>query len=150
MTVKMTKIKNYYLLPWTYPKNWIDNIKNFFRGIKRFIQRGRYGVCLYDIWDLDTYMLKVFENGIKIFQEKEAGYPALLKEEEEWKDILSHMEKLLIIVQTEGTECEKAEQYWEKDNELWIGAVKEWEDYRKKCWYELCDLMKDWYFHLWM
>ena len=149
MAAKLTKIKNYYLLPWTYPKNWIDNIRNFFKGIKRFILRGRNGVCLYDAWDLDMYMLKVFENGIKIFQEDKRGHPALLKEGE-WEDILSRIEKLLIVVQTDGTDCEKAEQYWEKDDELWIEAVKEWEEYRKESWYELCDLMKDWYFELWI
>lgn len=144
----MKKISNYYICPWTYPSNWIRNMKSILHGFKRFLQRGRHGISLYDVWDLDHYILQVFENGINELKNNHNGYPASLTSEE-WEDILSRIEELIKIIKTEGIDCEEANKYYESNNELWFKAVQEWEKYRQESLEELCDLMKKWFFDLW-
>ena len=144
----MKKISNYYRCPWTYPSNWIENMKNIFFGFKRCLQRGRYGICRYDIWDFDHYLMKVFENGISVYRKDNVGVPISLTEKQ-WDDILTRMEELIKIVQIDGVDCEAAEKYFGKDNERWYEEVKKWEKYRIECWEEFCDLMSAWFFDLW-
>lgn len=153
----MKKIELMYVLPWKYPKNLKDNFVAFFKAIRNFYYRGRYGIAPnWDCWDMDTYMLKVFKNGLKTFKEKTCGYPANLTFEE-WQNVITHIENLIEIILTDSTECEKANAIWEKQNEmsekefqdLWYDAVKEWEEYRQDCMDELCDLMKEYFHHLW-
>ena len=144
----MNKIKGCYISPWRYPSNWIRNIKEIFHLIKRRIQRGRYGICLYDVWDMDSYLLEVFNNGLEIFKEGCPSYPGYIKKDE-WQSILTHMQELIKIVQTDGVDCEEAEKYYGKDDKRWFEEVKKWDEYRVDCWNEFCDLMKEWYFHLW-
>ena len=144
----MNKIKGCYISPWRYPSNWIRNIKEIFHLIKRRIQRGRYGICLYDVWDMDSYLLEVFNNGLEIFKEGCPSYPGYIKKDE-WQSILTHMQELIKIVQTDGVNCEEAEKYYGKDDKRWIEEVKKWDEYRIDCWNEFCDLMEEWYFHLW-
>ena len=144
----MKTIRSGYIYPWTYPSNWIRNIKELPRFIKRRFQRGRYGICLYDVWDLDSYMLQVFENGINELKNNHNGYPASLTSEE-WENTLSKIEELIKIIKTEGVDCEEANKYYNSNSELWFKAVQEWEKYRQESLEELCDLMKKWFFDLW-
>ena len=70
---------------------------------------------------------------------------------------MNHMVELIDIIQTEATECEKAEAIWNRQDELlkeefydqWWEAIKEWDEYRQDCMDELCDLMKEYFHHLW-
>lgn len=157
----MEKIKLMIILPWTYPKNIKDNIVGFFKSIRNFYYRGRYGIAPnWDTWDLDSYMLEVFKNGLENFRKGACGHPAQITMEE-WDNVLAHMEKLIKIIETDGLDCCAAEFFWEKQknmskdewnkqyNESWWGAVKEWEEYRQDCMDELCDLMKEYFHHLW-
>lgn len=144
----MNKIRNSYFKPWRYPSNWIFNIKEFFHSFKRFVSRGRYGISYYDVWNLNSYMLQVFENGFKTYKKDNIGYPIGLTEQE-WDNILNRIEELIKIVQIDGIECEEAEKYWKKDDDRWIEEVKKWDKYKVECWEELCDIMKEWYFGLW-
>lgn len=153
----MNKIKLMQTLPWTYPKNIKDNIKGFFKSIRNFYYRGRYGIAPdWDCWDMDSYILDVFKNGLEVFRKNTWGYPAYLTFEE-WQNVLARMEKLIDIIQTDSIECEKAEILWDKQDELpskefndslWE-VIKEWEEYRQECMDELCDLMKEYFHHLW-
>ena len=144
----MKKISNYYICPWIYPSNWIKNIKDILLGFKRCFQRGRYGICHYDVWDFENYLLKVFENGISIYRKDNISIPASLTEKQ-WDDILTRMEELVKIIQTDGVDCEAAEKYYGRDNDLWYKEVRKWDEYRMKCWDEFCDLMKEYFFDLW-
>ncbi len=144
----MKKIQNFYICPWRYPSNWIGNIKEIFYSFKRRFRRGRYGICRYDIWSFDHYLMNVFENGISVYRKDNIGVPLSLTEKQ-WNDILARMEELIKIVQIDGLDCEAAEKYYEKDNERWYEEVKKWEKYRMECWKEFCDLMSAWFFDLW-
>ena len=144
----MRKIKSIYITPWRYPSNWFRNIKEIFYSFKRCFQRGRYGICLYDAWDMDSYLLEVFNNGLEIFKKDCPSHPAYIKADE-WPNILTHMQELIKIAQTDGIDCEEAEKYYGKDDVRWFEEVQKWDKYRTDCWNEFCDLMKEWYFHLW-
>lgn len=153
----MNKIKLMQIVPWTCSKNVKDNIVGFFKSIRNFYYRGRYGIAPnWDCWDLDSYMLNVFKNGLEVFKKETIGYPAHLTFEE-WKNVLTHMEELIDIIQIEGIDCEKANAIWEKQEEMskeefsdqWWKAIKEWDEYRQDCMDELCDLMKEYFHHLW-
>lgn len=144
----MNKIKDIHIVPWRYPSNWFGNIKKIFYYFRRCFQRGRYGVSRYDVWSFDLYLLKVFENGINIFKKDCYSYPGYLTEEE-WQNILTHLEELVKIVQIDGVDCEEANKYYNKDNKRWFEEVQKWDEYRVECWEEFCDLMKEWFFHLW-
>lgn len=158
----MEKIKLMYAYPWRTFRGIWDNIKGFFRSIRNFYYRGRYGVAPgWDCWDLDSYMLQVFKNGLTEFRKNNWGYPAYLTSEE-WDNVLEHMIELIEIIQTDSTESKKAEEIWAmqdnmsyaewkdgKCSDLWWEAIQEWEEYRQDCMNELCDLMKEYFHHLW-
>lgn len=153
----MNKIKLMQTLPWTYPKNIKNNIEGFFKSIRNFYYRGRYGVAPnWDCWDFDSYILDVFKNGLEIYKKETIGYPGNLTFAE-WQNVLNRMEELIDIIQIEATECEKASTIWKKQDEMskeefddqWWGAIKEWDEYRQDCMDELCDLMKEYFHHLW-
>lgn len=144
----MNKIRSGYVYPWRYIPNWIRNFKEFFHYIKRRFQRGRYGICHYDAWDLDYYLLNVFENGIKVLREKTCGYPMQVTEDE-WNNILTRMEELVIVLKTEDINNPEIDKYYDEDIDVWFEKIKEWDEYQRDCLDELCDLMKEWFFHLW-
>lgn len=144
----MNKIRSGYFYPWYYPSNWFKNVTVFLNMIKIRFLRGRYGVSHYDIWDFDTYLLEVFKNGIEVFRKDNISIPGSLTEEE-WDNILARMEELISIVQIDGVDCEEAEKYYDKNMHQWYIEVKKWDEYREECWEEFCDLMKEWFFHLW-
>ena len=143
----MKTLRSGYIYPWTYPSNWIHNIKELPRFIKRRFQRGRYGICLYDVWDLDFYMLQVFENGIKELRKNLHSYPSQLTPQE-WDNILARMEGFVEVIKIDGLDGEGISKYCE-DNDFRIKTPEEWERYRQECLEELCDMMKIWFFHLW-
>lgn len=154
----MEKIKLVNISPWRYPKNIITNIKSIVKSIRTFYERGRYGISSnWDCWDLDMYMTNIFKNGISEFRQNTCGYPANLTEKE-WDNILARMEELITIIQIDGIDSEKAnaiyEKYrgcddWEDHYKEWIEALDEWDEYIQESLDELCDLMKEWFFHLW-
>ena len=144
----MNKFKDIELFPWCYLPNWFHNIKEFYCFFSRRFQRGRYGISHYDCWNLDDYLLKVFKNGIVEFRKDTYSYPGNITEEE-WDNILARMEELISIVQIDGIDCEEAKKYYDKNMHQWYTEVKKWDEYREECWEEFCDLMKEWFFHLW-
>lgn len=147
---------------WRYPKNWIRYIKYLFHELKAAHRRAVYGIDESDCWDLSFYVADVLKNGLITFKEETQSYPVHLTEEE-WNNVIEHMIKLIDIIRTDGTECEEAEKKWDERNEIdnlstadwekktdaWMEAVTNWEKYRQECLEELCDLMKEYFFHLW-
>ena len=90
MDTKLKLVWHKYFFPWNYPSNWIRNIKQFFRAIKNFIERGRYGVSTSDCWNLDGYLCDIFRNGIIKYKKDNCSYPAFITAEEWDKDIIPH------------------------------------------------------------
>lgn len=77
-----------------YPKRRIfSNIKCYFKNLKYWIQRGRYGVSELDSWDLDSYLLTVIENGLILLKDAGNSHPMWCTYEE-WQNKLSEMIKL--------------------------------------------------------
>jgi len=157
----MEKIRLMHIYPWRYPKNIKDNIVGFFKSIRDFYMRGRYGIAPnWDTWDLDSYMLQVFKNGLESFRKSCWSYPGHLTPEE-WDNVLAHMEILIEVIETESVDCGAAMFYWEKQEamsadewrdlyqEKWYAAIRDWDEYRQDCMNELCDLMKEYFHHLW-
>lgn len=154
----MEKIKIASIYPWHHPINIIPNIKEIVKSVRNFYERGRYGIASHwDCWDLDSYILKVFKNGLEKFRKDTWSYPANLTPEE-WDNVLTHMEDLIQVIETEGLDCYKACKIYNKYRDLedwnehtneWLAAVEEWEEYRQDALNELCDLFKEWFFHLW-
>jgi len=154
--------QRYYAYRWWHPCNWWMNIKRFFKGFKHDHDRAKYGVSHIDCWDLDCYMLRTFQNGLKIYKEDTNGYPAFITEQE-WDNILNHMLHLLDIILTDEdpAAAEAFDMYWSTcggdlnapgDEFLrneWLRKSQEWEDYKQNCRYEFYDLLKEWGGHLW-
>ncbi len=138
-----------YYFPWRRPSNWLSNIKTFFRDIKSGIQRAKYGVATTDCWDLDSYLLKTFKNGLISYRCHSISHPVFL-EKEEWDNVLNRMIVLIDILQTDSDECPAGEPYYDKGQyDSWFEEVKKYEEYKQDCLYELCDLLKEYYWDLW-
>lgn len=154
--------QRHYFSRWWHPSNWWDNIKRFFRGFKEDYNRAKYGVSHIDCWDLDYYILKVLQNGLKTYKKDNIGYPGNLTPKK-WDNVIDHMIELLdIMLMDESPEVIEAfDNYWvtcgdsiENPGDLtlreeWMKKVVEWEDYKENCRYEFYDLMKEWGRHLW-
>ena len=53
----------------------LEKVKDFFREIKWFIQRGKRGYADCDVWDFDSYLSRVIANGVRELKDG-TGYPA--------------------------------------------------------------------------
>lgn len=65
-------------------------MKNIFREIKWFFQRGKRGWADCDTWSLDHYITSWMPEALKYFKENCHGYPANISREE-WDNILKEM-----------------------------------------------------------
>ena len=86
----------YCYMPWKYPKNWLKNFGQFFRGFKWAYQRAIYGFCDFDLWSLDRFYLRLFNETLKEFQIGLHGAPQEFYDEENdsvqpWIDYLEEM-----------------------------------------------------------
>lgn len=66
------RIKIFHFFKWYMV---IDNIKEFFRGIKVIYQRARYGLSYRDVWNLEAYVADVLANGCATLVNIGSGYP---------------------------------------------------------------------------
>lgn len=81
--------KNTYR-PWKYPKNWLNNIEQFFYNTKCAWQRVTKGYCDRDVWELDTHLLNLLHFTIRDLALHHYGYPGIepFDTDEKWKDYL--------------------------------------------------------------
>ena len=77
-------------LPWCYPRNWIKNIRVFFRQFKWAYQRITRGYADIDWWDMDVHISRLLVQMLRKLADEGMGYPG--NEEfptpESWKDYL--------------------------------------------------------------
>lgn len=66
------RIKIFHFFKWYMV---LDNIKEFFRGIKVIYQRAKYGLSYRDVWNLDMYVADVLANGCATLVNIGSGYP---------------------------------------------------------------------------
>ena len=62
-------------LPLKYPKNWISMFRAYRRSFKYAYQRITRGIADCDYWDLDSYLLKIFVQGLDLLLKNQCGYP---------------------------------------------------------------------------
>lgn len=154
-------------MPW-YPRNWLDNIKHFFRTIKWGWQRATRGYSDYDTWDLDVYYARLMIESLSQFRAETKGYPGYMDSIEEWYEILDKIIFLLKQANEDEPLEEKNElaewygEYLRKDNhsadpdeETWnkikqyYKREEELYEIRKQKRKEAFDLMAEYFGHLW-
>lgn len=81
-------------MPWC-PRNWLDNIKHFFRAIKWSWQRAIRGYSDYDTWDLDVYYCRMMIASLSQFRAETMGYPGYMNDIDEWYAIL---DKIILLL----------------------------------------------------
>lgn len=74
-TRPLKKYWRYTLRPFIY--NLPSLPKDIYRTIRKFIQRGRFGISDEDVWSLDGYLNEVTLRGLKILKETKTGTPLL-------------------------------------------------------------------------
>lgn len=144
---------------WKYPwrlRNILHNIKRIALEHKDMFERARYGVAKRDCWDLNNYLNKVMLNALDTYKKETIGYPGMLTPKE-WDNVLDHM--MFLISEMEKTDSDESEAIWEeyaaggyRDKDLrkkWFKSCEEFAEYQEDCKFELFDLMKEWYNHLW-
>lgn len=67
-------------------------IKDKFRELKWFYQRGKRGFSDYDLWDMDDYLLEVLPEMLKKFRSLKNSYPMKFKSMRDWQKVLKEME----------------------------------------------------------
>lgn len=107
--------------PWKYPRNWIRNIRLFFRQFKWAYQRATRGYCDPDWWDLDSYYLDLFSETLNHMADNTISWPGNeeFPEFEDWQKYLRTMAQYFY-------KANEANDYYEHPNQdIW------WEDIEK-------------------
>ena len=149
-------------LPLKYPSNWISTIRMWRRSFKYAYQRITRGIADCDYWDLDSYFLKIFVEGLDLLREKGWGYPG--NEEfptpESWHDYLKEMRDCFYRAD------ESNDYYPTPKGDIWWKGVcageedpdasklmchEEWSNFekREKDMEKGLDMMKKVFFQLW-
>ena len=161
--LKLIPVWHGYPHSWQYPINWFRNISQVPDTVKEFIQRGRYGVAPSDCWNLDGYLCNIMQNGLRQYKEKNIGYPCNLTPEE-WDNVIDRMLVLLEIINTDSLDFKEPEKIWKAGHDdkdelgdwndpalptVWVKAIEDAEEFKQECLDEFCDLMKEYFHHLW-
>lgn len=123
----------YYI---THPWKWF---KHLFRNIRDAQHRSRYGWCYGDVWDWDTWFLKVAPPMLRYMADFGSAYPGRepFEDAEKWHKWLYHIADLLEtglqdwqddhneyyteymdhILEHRGKD-ELSKKYWDRANEL--------------------------------
>jgi len=62
-----------------------------FKGLRKFIERGRKGYCYEDLWQFDNWLSALIANGLREFKENNHTYPHDIDDWHEWDRILDEM-----------------------------------------------------------
>lgn len=123
--------------PWTYPSNWVNNIKDIFRHIKWSWQRITKGYSERDLFDLDYYYANLFSGTLKDFAKGLHSYPGPEISYDEWRDAL----------------CDTADKFEKCHNyDFFTTTTNNYEEIYEQCKKykdEGFDFLKKWFFHLW-
>lgn len=79
----------------------LSNLKSIRQKIIRILERARFGVSRYDSWDLDSYLLRVIENGLKLLKDAGNSHPCWCTFEE-WQNKLDNMIQLAEVATTDS------------------------------------------------
>ena len=119
----------------------------FMRKFKYSIQRFKKGYCDEDVWEPYIFISRTIVNILKDFKKIQVGYPANLKIEDEWKQILDEIiEGFEIILSKDSPPLTLNEEEWKKLPDD-LKDNQELEDIRKinRAW----ELLREYFFDLW-
>lgn len=77
-------------------------MKEIYRKIKKFIQRGQRGWSDEDTWSFDYYLAEVISGGCKYLTDNSHSYPDGLTEKK-WKRILNKISEISEVNRVENT-----------------------------------------------
>lgn len=81
------------------------HIRQIFRNIKSFFQRGIKGYCDEDLWEIDSWFLKIMPKMLEEFKKKTNGWPDnLYNSFEEYIADIDKLIKLFNIAKREPSE----------------------------------------------
>ena len=66
---------------WKRPRNWLPNIRQFFRTMRYAWDRATKGYCRWDLWDLQDFHTDLIIESLEDFKKDAKGYPARLDPE---------------------------------------------------------------------
>lgn len=120
---------------WRYLRNWLRNIKQFFRNIKWAYQRITKGYCDYDLWSIDNWISKLMHDALIEFESNCHGFPIEFENDKsEWNRILLSMADYF----------QKANIWYYDDPYNSENACLAEENKNKAL-----ELLERWYYHLW-
>lgn len=102
----------------------VKNVKRVPFHAKCFIERGKKGYSIEDVWGFDTYLANVIAGGTKRLREINHGHPTDLTNEE-WLKILDEISNAFVKYNKEMDEVE----LYAKENLAGTGAwglLQEW------------------------
>lgn len=111
--------------PWTYPSNWVSNIRLFGRKFKWAYQRVTRGFSDWDTWDLDQYFLKLIPAALRHLAKHTHGYPGTERFPtfESWQKYLLDMAELF-----ERAENEEGKYYPNPAEDAWGEVIAKWDN----------------------
>ena len=115
-------------------------IKNFFRHIKWFFQRGFKGYCDKDLWSLRDWFNTVFPKMLREFEADIHSVPSFNKEiktKQDWEDIIERM-----AIALERTN----EDFWIESAGMFTTAHYSKMEINKEA---FMDMFSKYYFDLW-
>jgi len=74
-----------------YTITW--KIKEFFREIKYFFQRGKRGYSDRDLWDIGEYLSTIVPPMMRDLKDNGSGYPVKIGSRKKWEEILEDIAK---------------------------------------------------------
>ena len=87
-------------------------MKEIFRKIKWFFQRGRRGFADVDVWNMDWYLEHLILNMLKQLRETKHGYPSCFETSEEWDEEFDKM--IYYFEEAFEDTCSKQNKYEEE------------------------------------
>lgn len=152
----LNKIVDFFLIFYYKPKNFFFKI-NY--NLKKFWQRGKYGVALSDSWDIDKWFSSVIPHLIRNLKENLHGCPnrfcynengeeiSLEEAMEKWRNILERI--AFCFEESNEEKSTYAELVDIGVEEKWIETERAHFKYRNNMKNEAFDLIKEYYWDLW-
>ncbi len=134
MDSKDLRLKKWEVKPysfWSFFRFLPRNIKHFFtRYLKYRRQRIQRGFADCDVWDLDSYILKVMADSLMVYHDQTNGYPySGFETFEDWRKFIKEVSEDLNWVRVDSHENEFSDDQSKIDE--WYHKMKEIEDERQ-------------------
>lgn len=116
----------YWLRPWLF-------VRDAYRELRCFMQRGANGWCNADTWDLQYYLAQVMRDSILHLKKKHHGYPGYMTEKKWDKELLTMARRFDMFLELDDIRLgeDSVEEYMKKWKKTHKEASKVWEQMNK-------------------